>query len=418
MEGDGNGSPVQTASALYASAPDGQLVKVIEAGAPAPNGGTISDIGTPALGSDGSLIFGAEITLSGTASWRIFRASFNTRREVRIEQVIDDSATGEGYRPVLNMDPYVSAGSDGSFVFVGQEQRGGVALFRYAKGHIDCEIRVGDRTAEGQVVANLGFGSAQEADNGATVVQAYLARGPVGARRLSTRNAILLATPTASAKEIAVEGNLADHGGRYKEHFGLPAISVAGGKTLVAFTNQDAKGGALFVGQPGKLLRTIVTGSRTQRGPVTFLSDGRPSLGDDGAVAIKAATRKGSLIVLIRAGKPYVIAQEGDNLGTSHNLTELGDPAAELGGVLYAEGGDEQDRSRVYSFSATGSPTDASKTSHVLSSAIEVFPSSFAINRRGRFAFLASRVAGAETTVSHEDRKKTRDSETEIDQRN
>lgn len=380
---------VETSSALYASAPGGHLVKVLEAGASAPNGGTISDIGVPALAPDGSLIFGAEVRLRDEVGWQIFRAHPNLREGVRIEQTLDDSTMPPGCRPVLKTDPYVVADSEGSIVFVAGAADGGSALFRYAKGRLDCEVRVGDRTAEGHVIATLGFGTAQAGENGATVLHANLARSWEAACRHDTKNAILLAMPGAAAREIAVEGNRAADGRRYGADFGSPAISNAGGSVLIAFINHEANGSALFVGKPNELLRTLSTGARTQAGPVTYLSDRRPSLAEDGSVAIRAASGQRSLILLIRGGEPFLFSREGDEVGNGQSLKGLGDPVGANSGRVFVEAIDQDEGYRVYSFPSDGSSAGVSRTAAVLSGTIEFFPGSFAVNRSGQYAFLA-----------------------------
>ena len=380
---------VETPSALYASAPGGHLVRILEAGASAPNGGTISEIGVPALALDGSLIFGAEVRKRDEVGWQIFRAYPAVGEAARIELVLNDSTMQPGCRPVLKTDPYAVAGSDGSIVFVAGDEYGGSALFRYAKGRIDCEMRVGDRTAEGRVIANLGFGSAQVGENGATVLHANLARSSDAARRHVTRNAILLAIPGAAAREIAVEGNRTLDGKRYGPDFGLPAISTTGGSLLIAFINHGAHGSALFVGAPNKLLRTLGTGSRTQAGPLTFLSDRRPSLSQDGSVAIRAASGERSMILLIRGGEPFLVSREGDQTRDGQILKGLGDPVRAASGSVFAEAIDQGEGERAYSFSSDGSSARVSRIPTVLSSTIEVFPSSLAANQSGRYAFLA-----------------------------
>jgi hypothetical protein len=380
---------VETPAALYASAPDGHLVRVLEAGASAPNGGTISEIGVPALEPDGSLIFGAEVRRRDEVSWQIFRADLGFGEAARIEPALNDSMMSPGCRPVLKTDPYAVAGSDGSIVFVAGDEYGSAALFRYVKGRIDCEMRVGDRTAEGHIIANLGFGSAQVGENGATVLHANLARSREAARRHETRNAILLALPGAPAREVAVEGDRTQDGKRYGTGFGLPAISSAGGSLLIAFINHQAHGSTLFVGPPHKLLRTLAIGSRTQAGPLTFLSDRRPSLSQDGSVAIRAASGERSMILLIRGGEPFLISREGDQTGDGQFLKGLGDPVRAASGSVFAEAIDQAEGHRVYSFSSDGSSARVSRIPTVLSSAIEVFPSSLAANRSGRYAFLA-----------------------------
>ena len=56
-------SPVaDLTSTIWASTPDGILLKIAAVGATAPGGGTFSDMGVPSIAPDSQVIFGAEVS--------------------------------------------------------------------------------------------------------------------------------------------------------------------------------------------------------------------------------------------------------------------------------------------------------------------------------------------------------------------
>jgi len=94
------------------------------------------------------------------------------------------------------------------------------------------------------------------------------------------------------------------------------------------------------------------------------------------------------LILLIRAGEPFLVSREGDKTGDGQILEGLGDPVRIVSGWVYAEAFDQHEGDRVYSFASDGSGAGGSRTPTVLSSSIEVFQPSLTANRSGRYAFL------------------------------
>ena len=387
---DGGSLRVAFPAALYASDANGRIVKVVSRGARVPGGGTIADLGTPAVGIDGSVIFGAEVRGEGGGlGWRIFRADPNAHGGVWITGALGDSETTAKCRPALKTDPQPVASEDGSIVFSASDQVGHSALFRYANGRLNCLVRAGDRTAEGSLIAAVGFGSAVSAADGSVMFGASLAPDRDAARLPDTRNAILLAAPGSAAREIAVEGSRAEDGKRYGRHFGLPSISNSSGGVLVSFTNGDRAGGSLFVGTAKHPQRTISTGVATGGLTLTYLSDGRPSVDEDGTVAIRAAGGARAMILVVRAGEPVVIARDDDRVGGM--TAQLADPAALQAGRLYVEAADAEDRDHVLSISTAEPPrtvTPNQETASIVSGAVSVFPYSLNVNRKGGVAFL------------------------------
>jgi len=307
----------------------------------------------------------------------------------RIEELFNAAAFMEGCRPVITSDPRVAIGGDGSIVFVASDERGKSALFRFAKGRLACELRTGERTAGGQVITNLGFGTAQVGEDGSVVLLATLAASSREAQRSNIRKAILLTGPGHIIKVVAREGDPAPDGRKYGSEFGAPAIANGGASLLLAFTNHNHLGSALFVGRPGHLTRTLVTGARTSVGPLTYVSNGRPSLAADGSVAFEGASDERSIILAVRAGEPFVIASEGDRIGNSHTITGLADPTLMREGRVYAEAADQTQFNHAYSFSGSAGNTRAPSNAKLLSGDLEVFPSSLALDRNGSFAFLS-----------------------------
>jgi hypothetical protein len=396
---------VETASVLYATAPDGQIKRVLDAGTRVADGGVIADFGNPAIASDGSLIFGALLQFDKRVEWRILRADSMESSRGRIEELFNAAATMEGCRPLITSDPRVAIGGDGSVVFVAADERGRTTLFRFAKGQLACELRAGERTAEGHVIANLGFGTAQVSDDGSVALLASLAASSREASSSDTRRAILLAGRGGIVKVIAREGDRAPDGRKYGSDFGAPAIVNGGTNLLVAFTNHDHLSSALFVGRPGHLTCALITGAETSAGPLTYLSNGRPSLAPDGSVAFEGASRERSMILGVRAGEPFLVASMGDRIGNSHTITGLADPTLMRSGRVYAEAADQALRNGAYSFSTSRGNSAAPSNAKLLTGDIEVFPSSWALDRNGGFAFLSRlpHKSAAVTAVGTED---------------
>src|SRR5260370_18860504 len=138
---DGGSLRVAFPAALYASDANGRIVKVVSRGARVPGGGTIADLGTPAVGIDGSVIFGAEVRGEDGLGWHIFRADPNAHGGVWIAGALGDSETTAECRPALKTDPQPVASEDGSIVFIASDQLGRSALFRYANGRLNCLVR-------------------------------------------------------------------------------------------------------------------------------------------------------------------------------------------------------------------------------------------------------------------------------------
>ncbi|MBV8137495.1 MAG: hypothetical protein JO121_17980 [Deltaproteobacteria bacterium] len=155
----------------------------------------------------------------------------------------------------------------------------------------------------------------------------------------------------------------------------------------MAFTGRNAEGSALFLGQPGQLTRAISQGAPTSNGPLTYLSNGRPSLASDGSAAIEGASRERAMILGVRAGEPFVVVSEGDRVKGEHRLSGLADPTEINSGRLFVEAADENQRNGAYSFSfsAHGDLGGAM----LLSREIEVFPSSLTLAPTGRYTFLS-----------------------------
>ena len=375
---------VETPAALYVKGADGKPVKILQPGLAAPGGGTISELGVPTLTEDGALVFGAEVTIAGAAAWRVFRASpFSPN--LKLETIVDDSMTSRRCRPVLKVDPHVSAGPQERVAFVGEEEGGDTALFLTSSGQLKCEVRVGDLTFEGDVITNLGAGSAQVAGNGAAVFHANLSSK---SSSKSSVNAILLAQPGKPPVEIAVEGARSRDGVKYGSYFGSPAIIMSGPDVLVAFTNHTRHGVSLFVGSPGRMHSLIGSDSKFSSEPFTYLSNSRPALADDGSVAIEAARGSKWSVLLVRAGESFVVAREGDKVPTGQRIVGFGDLTRTIGGGIAAEAVGQDDINRVYSFSAIPSANGAIAAT-VLTADVEAFPLGFASNPRGQFAFLS-----------------------------
>ena len=394
MDG-GNSLRVETPAALYTSDAAGHLVKIVARGARVPGGGTIADFGIPAVSADGSVIFGADVR-GGAVGWRIFRADPNASGGVRITPALGNSEGTAACRPQLKSDPQPVATGVGSFVFIASDQFGRSALFSYSNGHLDCPVRTGDRTGEGHVISSLGFGTAAAAEDGSVIFVGSIVQRPDRDERHVSRAAILLMGPQGRVQEVAVEGSRAEDGKRYGPGFGLPSISDSTSGALISFVIRGGDESSLFVGTVKHPHRATTTGMRTSAGTLTYLSAGRPSMAEDGAVAVKAASGDHTLIVVVRSGELVVVAQDGDR--PSGMAVTNADPAALRTDRLYVQAVDAENREHVMSLSAAPLGGAQLKGAAVVSGALSVYPESVNVNRKGAVAFLED---SQEPTGSH-----------------
>jgi hypothetical protein len=381
----GNSLRVETPAALYTSDAAGHLVKIVARGARVPGGGTIADFGIPAIAANGSVIFGAD--LRGEAvGWRIFRAQFNASGAVRIAPALVGAKGTESCRPLLKSDPQPVVIGDGSLTFIASDQVGRSALFRFSNGHLDCPVRTGDPTEEGHVISSLGFGTAAAMEDGSVIFGGSIALDLNADGRVNSRAAILLIGPHGRAHEVAVQGSRTEDGMRYGPGFSLPSISNSTSGALVAFVNHGSDGTSLFVGTATHPHRATTTGMRTSAGTLTYLSVGRPSMAEDGAVAVKAASGNHTLILVVRSGEPVVVAQDGDR--PSGMAVTNADPTALRTDRLYVQAVDAENREHVLSLSAAPLGTMPLKGASVISGALSVYPESVNVNGKGAVAFL------------------------------
>jgi hypothetical protein len=381
----GNSLRVETPAALYVGDAAGHLVKIVARGARVPGGGTIADFGIPAIATDGSVIFGADVR-GEAVGWRIFRADPTASGRVRIAPALGNSEETAACRPLLKSDPQAVAAGVGSFVFIASDQLGRSALFSYSNGHLDCPVRSGDRTGEGHVIFSLGFGTAAAAEDGSVIFGGSIVQRPDRDERHDSKAAILLMSPQGRVQEVAVEGSRAEDGKRYGPGFGLPSISDSTSGALVSFVNRGGDESSLFVGTAKHPHRTTTTGARTSAGTLSYLSTGRPSMAEDGAVAVKAASGDHTLIVVVRSGEPVVVAQDGDR-PSGMTVTDA-DPAALRTDRLYVQAVDAENREHVLSLSAAPLGGAPLKGAAVISGALSVYPESVNVNRKGAVAFL------------------------------
>jgi hypothetical protein len=211
--------------------------------------------------------------------------------------------------------------------------------------------------------------------------------------RYDSRAAILLLGPQGRAQEVAVEGSPAEDGKPFGRGFGLPSISNSSGGDLVSFVNRAGDGSSLagdgsslFVGTAKRPHRATTTGVRTSAGTLTYLSAGRPSMAEDGAVAVKAASGDHTLIVVVRSGEPVVVAQDRDR--PSGMAVTDADPAALRADQLYVQAVDAENREHVLSLSAAPLDRAPREGAAVISGALSVYPESVNVNRKGAVAFL------------------------------
>lgn len=381
----GAGVDSQSTAALYASTPGGHPALIARLGGIAPDGSVFSDIGVPSVSPDGVVVFGAETRgQDNRPQWNIYRAVPGSHD---LAPAFDSSAAVEGCRPVLKFDPYPVAGRGDVIGFVAAEASGGDAIFRYAGGHLSCVARTGDRTAQGDVVKTFGFGTAQMAPGGEIVMLARVT-GRGGPRE--EKSAVAFAEAGSPIREVAIEGQRAPGGGRFSAYFGQPSIVASRYGTVVAFSNRDRSGAAIYQSSRGRLSRSFRTGVRTGIGRLSYISDGHPGLIGDGTMVVRGACGQVSAVFLAKDGELSLVAREGDRTQFGTRLESFTDPFATATGMVLLSGHDDLG-TRLFTFAQDPAIVAGSLGAAADGDAMpQVFPGSVAADQRGDYAFLGA----------------------------
>lgn len=399
----GAGIDFDNAAALYASSYNAHPALIAEIGGVAPDGATFTDVGVPSLSPDGKVVFGAEETaFDGNPHWRVFLGDPSAPEGRRLTRAFDDSAMSDTCIPLFKTDPYPVAGADGSIVFLAPEKGGSDALFRYQSGKLDCVARIGDRTAQGDKIELLYFGSIQVSRDGTLALEARIDAAPK-ASKPSLRSAVLIKRPGSALSEIAVEGRNAPGGGHFGSHFGPPAVIASSGGSVVAFVDRTSHGTALFTYAGGQTSRAIQAGIGTELGRLTYISDGRPGLRADGTVAVRAACKSVTAVFVVKAGEPLLVARQGSVTAFGTHLVSFTDPSITAQGTVFLAGRDETDLERMFIFDGPDSAGEIQdiEWKQVNDNAPRLFPGSLVVNTRGDYAYLGQK-RGLETKGARE----------------
>jgi len=338
---DGPTSAQDRVAVLYASRADGSVISVARVGDETPDGGRIAELGIPSETPDGRVLFGANIEdRAGQLAWSIMMADPNAAAPDRVASAMASVAMNGGCTPRLAVDPYPVATREGAIAFFAPRKEGGDALFLFKDGRLDCLVRTGDRLADGREIARLAFGTAQAGAGDSIAILAMVKRGRADRAHPTLwwrehLQAVLLLAPDRAPAEIAVEGMAAPRGGTFGI-FGPPAaVPDRSGGTVVAFTDQNARGTSLYVYRRGVIAPIIRGGQRAGNAAVRFISQGRPAVGSDGTVAVRGASRDRDLIILAARGGVRVVVSSGQTLSEDFRASNFGDPLLVEGARLY-----------------------------------------------------------------------------------
>jgi len=360
LEGVGNSVSVGNSQALWVSNSGGHAVQVTAVGAPAPDGGKISELGVPSMMSDGRVVFGAEVTTKGEhgstdrQQWTLFIGNPDATPEHRIT-ALDVKSRPAWCNPVYHGDPYPVADTDGQIAFMAALGRDRDGLLLYSHGVLSCLAETGSKTNEGDEIVVLSFGSPQMGANGQVVFNAWLkpsARHPLpnpdeAAHGHTHLQALLMAT-RAGVHEVAVEGDFGPNHTQYQRPFGLPSALASPQGTLVAFTAKTPSGAALFMYDGSGMVRMLPTGTQTPLGPVSYVSPGRPGLMADGTAAILAGCARIPVIFRLNRGLLDLRIQRGQLTPLGAIIESLGDPVLTASGAMFVGATDNDGRERLY----------------------------------------------------------------------
>ena len=386
------GVDVNIASGLYVSGRDGASILIAQLGAIAPGGDIFEDLGVPSMSPEGDVVFGAEtIGMDEQPRWDIYRANLNAPGIRRIVRVLDDATLPNDCHPDFKTDPYPVAGPDGEVVFLAPEQGGHDAVFRYQRGRLSCVARVGDRTAEGDTLKMLYFGSADIAGDGNL---AFLGRVGDSEPRGTEKAVVVTLNNRSPIHEVAREGDKAPGGSVFGPSFGRPTIVHSASGDLIAFSNRRAKANAFYISSAGHLSRSIATGMRTRIGALTYISDGHPGLLADGTLVFSGASHDKSAVFKVKDGEVTPLIEEGGMTQFGTRLAAFVDPSVTASGLVYLAGHDDQGAEHLFVFESSNSlkiPSESiADTSSLGRWMPAFFPGSLAINTRGDIATLGA----------------------------
>jgi hypothetical protein len=376
-------------SVLYASGPNGAAIRLAKLGMGAPGGGVFSDFGVPTVAPDGSVVFAAEVTVGKTnPKWHIFHATPNAADGHGLALAIDPKTISPSCAPNFKIDPYPVVGSGGQIAFIAPDGTGKSTLFRYVDGELTCPARIGAPTADGNLIREFNFGSAEMTSDGEL---AFLGLVDGGFFDPAKRRFTLMVTDNQGAiHEVASAGNPSPDGGKYVGDFSLPAVASPSAGTLVAFTAQTTRGHGLFLWQNGHAIEIIATGARTPQGRVSYISTGRPGLTSTGVVAVSGVCDGKRALLEVRGGHLSMLMREGHPTGYGSRIAYFGDPGLTASGHILLGIADDEGRNVFYETDDDSAARAPSITNSALAYglATPMFGGSLAVNEMGAYTFL------------------------------
>jgi hypothetical protein len=386
------------AQALYASTRAGISTMITAVGAPAPDGGTFTDLGVPSMMPDGRVLFGAESTDGkGKTTWDIYYGLANAPDGHRVVRALHIKNPSDECRPILKGDPYPVADIRGSFAFIASAAKGRDALFLYQRGRISCLAYPGARTLDGHEIAILSYGTPQMGSAGEVVFIAFL-RADSAAKRAGHRQAILLASERKGILALAVEGELGPNRAQYQRPLGMPAAVASPEGTMVAFSARTPSGVALFLYRGGSIARILPYGTVTPLGPVAYISPGRPGLAPDGTTAVLGACARVPAIFKLARGRLNLTLQRGHITPLGTELQSLSDPLMTAAGAIYVAATDSDRQERVFILGPDGSFSEMGEPGMIYRIAMtddgrrhSIFTGTLSINQYGDFTYLGGK---------------------------
>ena len=396
---NGTGASLQTdaTQVVYASDSNGVSTLITGIGMPAPDGGTITDVGVPSMMPDGRVIFGAETQPKDPAlkpRWNIYIGNADAVPSHRVIAALNPKATVGDCTPAFRGDPYPVADMDDNISFMSMVPHGRDALFFYSHGILSCLAKAGADTNEGHEMAVLSFGSPQMGDGGQVVFNAFLDGDAKGSGH---RQALLIASPTRGVSELAVEGEYGPNHTLYQRPFGLPTALSSPVGTLVSFTAKTPSGAALFLYSGGSMTRILTTGTLTPLGPVSYLSPGRPGLMADGTTAVLAGCAHTPAIFRLSRQRLDLRIQRGQLTPFGTELESLGDPVLTASGAMFVGATDSDDHEKLFvlsgddAFFEVGEPELIYRIAMGASKHHSIFTGTLTVNQHGDFAYLGGR---------------------------
>ena len=387
-----DGSASNGSDALYALNRHGREVKIAQTGNVGPDWVVLEDLGLPTIASDGTVLFGAARESNHQIRWSIFVAQPDSGAVLNV--ALPDSFEG-GSTLEMRADPRPQQTSDGGIIFLAHESSHDSsdhppsdddALFKVSHGKLQRLVRTGERLSDGRTIHLIAFGSVRPESQGGIAFSGYLEPGG---------QAEMMISESGETSILALQDQPLPNSEHFTS-FGLPASTVTADGPLVAFTARTDRGDGLFTFAHGRLSKVLATSASCGNGHIDYLSNARPALNSEGALAVRGRCSGTEGIFLARHGTAEMIVSADQATHRGTRLDRLGDPLLSERTVFFGALTTDGDSSLFNIFQGKINkivPLDKPETVIAFPATVNrhtIETTSVSINQRGQITYLGS----------------------------